>query len=63
LIALHGLSRRKVLDFEMIVERFGNAHNPSYAREDLRRLEDDFTSLIGDRCLPNINIYTGASTA
>jgi hypothetical protein len=46
----------------MIVQRFGNAHNPSYAREDLRRLEDDF-SLIGDRCLTNMYIYSGLEHA
>ena len=47
----------------MIVERFGNAHNPPYAREDLRRLEDDFSSLIGDRCPTNMYIYSGLEHA
>jgi hypothetical protein len=47
----------------MTVERFGNAHNPSYAGEGLRCLEDDFSSLVRDRCPTNMYIYSGLEHA
>jgi hypothetical protein len=39
----------------MTVERFGNAQQPLLRRTKiLRRLEEDFSSLIGDRCPSNM---------
>jgi hypothetical protein len=47
----------------MTVERFGTHPTPPTREKILRPLEDDLSSLIGDRCPTNMYIYSGLEHA